>query len=225
MVSHPKATEQDLSNVRLCTSAGEALPKELHDRWMDTFGVEVLDGIGSSEAYHIYISNRPGRAKPGSTGELVSGYEAHIADNGELWIEGDTAALLYWGEHEKTKQTFHGDRVRTGDLFEQDADGYFWYRGRADDLIKVGGIWVAPAEIEQCLVGHPAVVECAVVGAQQNGLMLTRAYVVAREPLEEQELMDFARGQLAGHKVPREIRFVDDLPRTPSGKLDRKALR
>jgi benzoate-CoA ligase family protein len=225
MVAHPKAAEQDLTSVRLCTSAGEALPKELHDRWLETFGVEVLDGIGSSEAYHIYISNRPGRAKPGSTGELVPGYDAHIADNGELWIEGDTAALLYWGEHEKTKQTFHGDRVRTGDLFEQDADGYFWYRGRADDLIKVGGIWVAPAEIEQCLVGHPAVVECAVVGAQQNGLMLTRAYVVAREPLEEQELMDFARGQLAGHKVPREIRFVDDLPRTPSGKLDRKALR
>jgi len=222
---HDECLTLDMSSVRLCTSAGEALPKELHDRWLETFGVEVLDGIGSSEAYHIYISNRPGRAKPGSTGELVPGYEAHIAENGELWIEGDTAALLYWGEHEKTKETFHGDRVRTGDLFESDADGYFWYRGRADDLIKVGGIWVAPAEIEHCLVGHPAVVECAVVGAQQNGLTLTRAYVVAREPLEEQELKEFARGHLAGHKVPREIRFVDDLPRTPSGKLDRKALR
>jgi acyl-coenzyme A synthetase/AMP-(fatty) acid ligase len=222
---HDECLTPDMSSVRLCTSAGEALPKELHDRWLETFGVAVLDGIGSSEAYHIYISNRPGRAKPGSTGELVPGYEAHIAENGELWIEGDTAALLYWGEHEKTKETFHGDRVRTGDLFERDADGYFWYRGRADDLIKVGGIWVAPAEIEHCLVGHPAVVECAVVGAQQNGLTLTRAYVVAREPLEEQELKEFARGHLAGHKVPREIRFVDDLPRTPSGKLDRKALR
>ncbi len=221
---HDECLTLDMSPVRLCTSAGEALPKELHDRWLETFGVEVLDGIGSSEAYHIYISNRPGRTKAGSTGELVPGYEAHIADNGELWIEGDTAALLYWGEHEKTKQTFHGDRVRTGDLFERDEDGYFWYRGRADDLIKVGGIWVAPAEIEHCLAGHPGVVECAVVGAQQNGLTLTRAYVVASEPLEEQELMDFARGHLAGHKVPREIRFVDDLPRTPSGKLDRKAL-
>jgi acyl-coenzyme A synthetase/AMP-(fatty) acid ligase len=215
----------DMASVRLCTSAGEALPRELHDRWLETFGVEVLDGIGSSEAYHIYISNRPGRVRPGSTGELVPGYEAHIAENGELWIEGDTAALLYWGEHEKTKQTFHGDRIRTGDLFERDEDGYFWYRGRADDLIKVGGIWVAPAEIEHCLVAHPAVRECAVVGAQANGLTLTRAYVVASGRLDEDELRDFARERLAGHKVPREIRFVDDLPRTPSGKLDRKALR
>lgn len=222
MVGHP---DHDLSCLRVCTSAGEALPKELHDRWLATFGVEVLDGIGSSEAYHIYISNRPGRVKPGSTGELVPGYEAHIAENGELWIEGDTAALLYWGEHEKTKQTFHGDRVKTGDRFERDEDGYFWYRGRADDLIKVGGIWVAPAEIENCLLGHPAVVECAVVGVQENGLTLARAYVVARERLEEEELRVFTRERLAGHKVPREIRLVDDLPKTPSGKVDRKALR
>jgi benzoate-CoA ligase family protein len=222
MVGHP---EHDLSCLRACTSAGEALPKELHDRWLETFGVEVLDGIGSSEAYHIYISNRPGRVRPGSTGELVPGYEPHIAENGELWIEGDTAALLYWNEHEKTKQTFHGDTVKTGDLFERDDDGYFWYRGRVDDLIKVGGIWVAPAEIEHCLIGHPAVVECAVVGAQHNGLTHALAYVVAREALDEDELKDFARGRLAGHKVPGEIRFVDDLPKTPSGKLDRKALR
>jgi benzoate-CoA ligase family protein len=222
MVGH---AEHDLSCLRVCTSAGEALPRELHDRWLETFGVEVLDGIGSSEAYHIYISNRPGRVKPGSTGELVPGYEAHIAENGELWIEGDTAALFYWEEPEKTKETFHGDRVKTGDLFERDEDGYFWYRGRVDDLIKVGGIWVAPAEIEHCLVGHPAVVECAVVGAQENGLTLARAYVVSREALEPQELQDFVRGRLAGHKVPGEIRFVDDLPKTPSGKLDRKALR
>lgn len=222
---HDESLTLDMSSVRLCTSAGEALPKELHDRWLETFGIEVLDGIGSSEAYHIYISNRPGRARPGSTGELVPGYQAHIAENGELWIEGDTAALLYWGEHEKTKETFHGDTVKTGDLFERDEDGFFWYRGRADDLIKVGGIWVAPAEIEHCLVGHPAVVECAVVGAQENGLTLTRAYVVARERLDEEELRAFVRERLAGHKVPREIRFVDDLPRTPSGKLDRKALR
>jgi benzoate-CoA ligase family protein len=221
---HDESLTPDMSSVRVCTSAGEALPKELHDRWLETFGVEVLDGIGSSEAYHIYISNRPGRVRPGSTGELVPGYQAQIAETGELSIEGDTAALLYWGEHEKTKQTFHGDTVRTGDLFERDADGYFWYRGRVDDLIKVGGIWIAPAEIEHCLVGHPSVIECAVVGHQQNGLTKTRAYVVVREPLEQQELQDFVRGRLAGHKVPGEIRFVDDLPKTPSGKLDRKAL-
>jgi benzoate-CoA ligase family protein len=225
MVAHPEAAEQDLSCVRFCTSAGEALPRELYDRWRATFGVEVLDGIGSSEAYHIYISNRPGHVRPGSVGELVPGYRAKIAESGELWIEGDTAALLYWGEHEKTKQTFHGDLVKTGDLFERDEDGYFWYRGRVDDLIKVGGIWVAPAEIEHCLLSHPDVVECAVVGAQQNGLTLTRAFVVVREPVEERTLQDYVRERLSPHKVPREVRFVDDLPRTPSGKLDRKALR
>ncbi len=180
MVNHPDAASQDLSCLRLCTSAGEALPRELHDRWLDTFGVEVLDGIGSCELYHIYISNRPGRARPGSTGELVPGYEAELDENGELLVTGDTAALLYWGDDEKTKHTFNGDTVRTGDLFERDEDGFFWYRGRVDDLIKVGGIWVAPAEIEHCLVGHPDVVECAVVGAAQNGLTVPRAYVVAR---------------------------------------------
>jgi benzoate-CoA ligase family protein len=225
MVAHPDAARQDLSCVRFCTSAGEALPRELYERWRTTFDVEVLDGIGSSEAYHIYISNRPGRVRPGSVGELVPGYRAQIAENGELWIEGDTAALLYWGEHEKTKQTFHGDLVKTGDLFERDGDGFFWYRGRVDDLIKVGGIWVAPAEIEHCLVSHPDVVECAVVGAQQNGLTLTRAFVVARGPVDEGTLRDYVRERLSPHKVPREVRFVDDLPKTPSGKLDRKALR
>ena len=150
MVADP---EHDLSCLRLRTSAGEALPRELYERWRRTFG-EVLDRIGSSEAYHIYISNRPGRVRPGSTGELVPGYAAHLDENGELSIEGDTAALLYWNDHEKTKATFSGDTVRTGDLFERDEDGYFWYRD-ADDLIKVGGIWVAPAEVEDCLLGHP----------------------------------------------------------------------
>ncbi len=222
---HGRCLAPDMASVRVCTSAGEALPRELHDRWLATFGVEVLDGIGSSEAYHIYISNRPGRVRPGSTGELVPGYDAHLADNGELWISGDTAALLYWGEHEKTKQTFHGDTVKTGDLFERDDDGYFWYRGRVDDLIKVGGIWVAPAEIEHCLIGHPDVVECAVVGAQENGLTIPRAYVVARRPLDAKALQDFVRERLSPHKYPRDVRFVDDLPKTPSGKLDRKALR
>ena len=225
MVAHADARQQDLTCLRVCTSAGEALPQELHDRWLDTFGVEVLDGIGSSEAYHIYISNRPGRARPGSTGELVPGYQAYIAENGELTIEGDTAALLYWGDHDKTKHTFSGDAIRTGDLFDRDEEGYFWYRGRADDLIKVGGIWVAPAEIEHCLVAHPAVVECAVVGTQQDGLTIPRAFVVARERVEERALQQFVRERLSPHKYPREVRFVDDLPKTPSGKIDRKALR
>jgi benzoate-CoA ligase family protein len=224
MLNHPDAASQDLSCLRFCTSAGEALPRELHDRWLDTFGIEVLDGIGSSELYHIYISNRPGRARPGSTGELVPGYEAELGENGELMVTGDTAALFYFGDDEKTQRTFDGDTVRTGDLFERDDDGFFWYRGRADDLIKVGGIWVAPAEIEHCLVGHPDVVECAVVGAAQNGLTVPRAYVVVRQPVEETALQDFVRERLSPHKYPREVVFVDDLPKTPSGKLDRKAL-
>ncbi|HEY6152100.1 MAG TPA: benzoate-CoA ligase family protein [Gaiellaceae bacterium] len=224
MLNHPDAASQDLSCLRFCTSAGEALPRDLHDRWLDTFGVEVLDGIGSSELYHIYISNRPGRARAGSTGELVPGYEAELGEAGELLVTGDTAALYYWGDEEKTARTFDGDTVRTGDLFERDEDGFFWYRGRVDDLIKVGGIWVAPAEIEHCLVGHPDVVECAVVGAPQNGLTIPRAYVVVRQPVEKQALQDFVRERLSPHKYPREVVFVDDLPKTPSGKLDRKAL-
>ena len=225
MLAHPDAAKRDLSCLRLCTSAGEALPRELYERWRETFGVEVLDGIGSSEAYHIYISNRPGRVRPGSTGELVPGYQAHLAENGELSIEGDTAALLYWNEHEKSKATFSGDTVRTGDLFERDEDGYFWYRGRADDLIKVGGIWVAPAEIEDCLLGHPDVIECAVVGHEQEGLVQARAFVVMRRASDGSALQDFVRARLSGHKVPRVISFVDELPKTPSGKIDRRALR
>jgi benzoate-CoA ligase family protein len=224
-VRHGRCQTPDMSSLRLCTSAGEALPRELHERWLDTFGVEVLDGIGSSELYHIYISNRPGHARLGSTGELVPGYEAELGENGELLVTGETAALLYWGDQEQTKRTFSGDTVRTGDLFERDEEGFFWYRGRADDLIKVGGMWVAPAEIEHCLVGHADVVECAVVGAQQNGLTVPRAYVVARAPLEEQAVQDFVRERLSPHKYPREVRFVDNLPKTPSGKIDRKALR
>ena len=224
MIDHPDAAAQDLSCLRLCTSAGEALPRDLHDRWLETFGVEVLDGIGSCELYHIYISNRPGRARAGSTGELVPGYEAEVGENGELLVTGDTAALLYWEDEEKTQRTFDGDTVHTGDLFDRDDDGFFWYRGRVDDLIKVGGIWVAPAEIEHCLVGHPDVVECAVVGAAQNGLTIPRAYVVARQPVAEQALQSFVRERLSPHKYPREVVFLDELPKTPSGKLDRKAL-
>jgi benzoate-CoA ligase family protein len=224
MVAQP---EQDLSCLRLCTSAGEALPEELHRRWLDAFGVEVLDGIGSSELYHIYISNRPGRARPGSVGELVPGYDARIDESGELWVQGDTAALMYWGEHAKSKRTFAGDLVRTGDLFDRD-DGLFHYRGRADDLLKVGGIWVAPTEIEHCLVAHPQVRECAVVGYQQAGLTRPRAFVVTLDGEGSDalagELKAHVRAQLSPHKYPRDVRFVTELPKTGSGKIDRRAL-
>jgi benzoate-CoA ligase family protein len=240
MVAHPDAKEQDLSCLRLCTSAGEALPRELYERWQATFGVEVLDGIGSSESYFIYVSNRPGRVRPGSVGEVVPGYRARVLDDegrevpdgevGTLWIEGDTAALLYWNEHEKTKRTFHGDLVNTGDLFVRDDDGYFWYQGRSDDLIKVGGIWVAPLEVEHCLVTHADVAECAIVGYEQGGLTLTRAHVVLRAGVTGSDelaatLQDHVRTHLSPHKYPRDVRFVAELPKTPSGKIDRRALR
>jgi acyl-coenzyme A synthetase/AMP-(fatty) acid ligase len=182
--------EHDLSCLRLCTSAGEALPEELHRRWLDSFGVEVLDGIGSSEAYHIYISNRPGAA-PRTLGQAVPATRARVVDEdgrelpdgetGRLWIEGDTAALMYWDAREKSVQTYAGDVVMSGDLFARDADGFFHYRGRADDMLKVGGIWVAPQEIEQCLAAHADVAECAVVGYEEDGPAEAAAFVVLRD--------------------------------------------
>jgi benzoate-CoA ligase family protein len=229
--------EHDLSCLRLCTSAGEALPEELHRRWLDTFGVEVLDGIGSSEAYHIYISNRPGAARPGTLGQVVPGYSARVVDEagreladgetGRLWVQGDTTALMYWNAREKSLDTYAGDVVMSGDLFARDGDGYFRYRGRADDLLKVGGIWVAPQEIERCLAGHPDVAECAVVGYQEDGLQKPRAFVVLHvgAPADAAALQAHVKATLSPHKYPRDVRFLDELPRTGAGKIDRRALR
>jgi benzoate-CoA ligase family protein len=240
MVAHPSASTQDLSSLRLCTSAGEALPAELHRKWDAMFGVEVVDGIGSSEAYHIYISNRPGAARQGSCGQVVPGYSARVvtddgteAPDGEvgvLEVAGGTVALEYFGDEEKSAATYRGDTVHTGDLFSRDADGFFYYHGRADDLLKSGGIWVAPSEIEHCLIGHEDVLECGVAGFEVGGLVRPRAYVVLREDAEgspelASELRDYVRERLSGHKCPHEIRFVDSLPRTTNGKLDRRALR
>jgi benzoate-CoA ligase family protein len=240
MVAHPSASTQDLTSLRLCTSAGEALPAELHRKWDETFGVEVVDGIGSSEAYHIYISNRPGAARQGSCGQVVPGYSAQVVNDdgatvpdgevGTLEVTGGTVALEYHGAKEKSASTFRGDTVHTGDLFSRDADGFFYYHGRADDLLKSGGIWVAPSEIEHCLIGHEDVLECGVAGFEVDGLVRPRAYVVLREgatgsPELVTALRDYVRARLAGHKCPQEIRFVTSLPRTTNGKLDRRALR
>jgi benzoate-CoA ligase family protein len=237
MVTHPHADAQDLGCLRLCTSAGEALPAELHRRWDETFGVDVVDGIGSSEAYHIYISNRPGRGRAGTVGQVVPGYRARVIDEtggtlpdgevGVLEITGETVAQQYWGAPEQSALTFSGDTLVTGDLFVRDAVGFFSYRGRADDLLKVGGIWVAPGEVEARLIGHPDVVECAVVGHEHDGLVRPRAYVVPRAGalVSAESLIEFARSGLAPHKRPRDVRFVDELPRTANGKLDRRALR
>jgi benzoate-CoA ligase family protein len=240
MVEHETAAEQDLSCLRACTSAGEGLPRELHERWTERFGVEILDGIGSSEAYHIYISARPGRSRAGTVGEIVPGYEARIVgpdgadlpdgETGRLWVRGPTAAIMYFGDRAKSVQTFAGDVVMTGDLFSRDADGMFAYRGRADDLLKVGGIWVAPAEIEACLLEHPAVADVAVVSYHEDGLQRPRAFVVAApaaSPGDElaAALKAHVRSTLSPHKYPRDLRFIDDLPKTGSGKVDRQALR
>ena len=237
MVAHPSASTQDLSSLRLCTSAGEALPAELHRKWDEAFGVEVVDGIGSSEAYHIYISNRPGAARQGSCGQVVPGYSARVVDDtgasvpdgavGVLEVTGGTVALEYFGDEEKSASTYRGDTVHTGDLFSHDADGFFTYHGRADDLLKSGGIWVAPSEIEHCLIGHPDVLECGVAGFEVDGLTKPRGFVVLREgaTTSAEALRAYVRERLAGHKCPQEILFVDSLPRTTNGKLDRRALR
>jgi acyl-coenzyme A synthetase/AMP-(fatty) acid ligase len=229
--------QRDLSCLRLCTSAGEALPEDLHRRWLQAFGVELLDGIGSSEAYHIYASNCPGKARPGTLGTAVPGYRLRIVgedrhdvadgETGSLWIEGDTTALMYWGAHEQTVQTFAGDVVMSGDLVARDEDGYLVYRGRADDMLKVGGIWVAPQEIERCLSKHPGVAECAVVGYEEAGLQRPRAFVVLAPgaPRDPTALQEYVKTRLSPHKYPRDVRFVDRLPRTGSGKVDRAALR
>jgi benzoate-CoA ligase family protein len=240
MLAHPSASTQDLSSLRLCTSAGEALPAELHRKWDDTFGVEVVDGIGSSEAYHIYISNRPGAARQGSCGQVVPGYSARVVDDGgaevpdgevgTLEVTGGTVALEYFGDKGKSATTYRGDTVHTGDLFSRDADGFFYYHGRADDLLKSGGIWVAPSEIEHCLIGHEDVLECGVAGFEVDGLVRPRAYVILRDGVEGTlelavALRDYVRARLAAHKCPKEIVFVTTLPRTTNGKLDRRALK
>ncbi|MFJ7905533.1 benzoate-CoA ligase family protein [Kitasatospora sp. NPDC096204] len=235
MVDHPDARTRDLSSLRLCISAGEALPGELHRRWLDTFGVEVTDSIGSCEVYHAYISNRPGEARIGSLGKVVPGYRVDVVDDrgdplpdgelGVLQVVGETAASGYWEAPEQTAVTFPAEHtVRTGDLFTRDEEGFFYYRGRADDLLKVHGVWVAPVEIEDCLLNHPAVDQCAVVGYQEDGLTLTRAYVVTRAEVSAAELKDFVRARMSPQKYPRDVRFVVTLPLTANGKVDRKAL-
>ncbi|MFC5290006.1 benzoate-CoA ligase family protein [Actinokineospora guangxiensis] len=236
MVAHP--SEQDLSCVRVCTSAGEALPPELHRRWVERFGVEVVDGIGSSEAYHIFLSNRPGAPRPGTIGVPVPGYAARVVDDdgaelpdgevGTLEVDGPSVALRYEGDPEKSARTFpRPGTVRTGDLVSRSADGSFTYRGRADDLLKVSGVWVAPAEIEHCLIGHPAVIECAVTGHDTDGLTRPWAYVVLADGASAggEELREYVRARLSPHKAPERVVFLDSLPRTANGKLDRRALR
>jgi benzoate-CoA ligase family protein len=241
MLNAEDARTRDLSSIRFCYSAGEALPVELYHRWQETFGVEICDGIGSAEMFHIYMTNRPGDVKPGTLGRIVEGYEARIVDAqgnevgtgemGTLRIKGDSAALCYWNAHQKSKETFAGDWCTSGDQFHVDADGYYWYHGRTDDMLKVSGVFVAPAEIENCLLQHEAVMECAVVGHDGgDGLVKPKAFVVLREghePIEAvaDEIKQFVKSRIALYKYPRWIEFADSLPKNDRGKIDRKLLK
>jgi len=238
MVSHPDAAAQDLSCVRVATSSGEALPVELYDRWKKAFGVELCNALGTAEMWHIFITNRPGEVRPGTLGKVVPGFEVKVADDdgrvlpdgevGWLWVRGKSRAIAYWHEMEKTAQAFRGEWYVSGDMLRRDEDGYFTYCGRGDDMLKVGGKWLAPAEVENCLLRHPAVEECAVVGVpDEHGLVKPHAYVLAREkrPGLDEELKTFVREKLDPYKAPREVFLVDALPRTHLGKIDRGKLR
>jgi benzoate-CoA ligase len=231
----------DLSSLRLCVSAGEALPDELYKRWQDRYGVEIIDGIGTTEICHIFISNRPGATRPGATGRPVPGYEAIVVDDdarpvpqgeiGNLRVKGDSIMAYYWNKHDKTKETLFGPWIQTGDKYYQDADGYFWYAGRADDMLKVGGIWVSPIEVENTLIKHPAVLEAAVVGREDGDrLVKPQAFVVLKDPATAatglaDELKGFVKDKIAPYKYPRWIEFVTELPKTSTGKIQRYRLR
>jgi len=241
MVNSPEIDGVDFSSVRACISAGEALPAELYSRWKAKTGVEILDGIGSAEMFHIFITNRFGDVKLGSLGRAVEGYEARICDEdgrelprgdiGTLWIRGDSMALEYWQRHEQSKQTFRGDWCVSADKFRQDEQGYFYFCGRGDDMLKVGGKWLSPLEVENALLQHPAVREAAVVGFKDaDGLEKPRAFVSLNqghapgEALAE-ELKAHVRNALAPFKAPREVAFLDDLPKSDRGKVLKSALR
>ncbi len=237
MVAHPDVGSQNLSCLRLATSAGEALPAELHGRWMERFGVELLDGLGTAEMWHIFISNRPGAVVPGTLGSVVPGFEVRLCDAdgrempdgevGALWVKGQSRAIGYWQRMDDTMRAFRGEWYVSGDMLRRNADGTFVYCGRSDDMLKVSGKWLAPGELENCLLQHPRVREVAVVGVTDAaGLAKPCAFVVAETPTSElgAELQAFAKSRLEPYKYPREVVFLDALPRTHLGKVDRGKL-
>jgi benzoate-CoA ligase family protein len=240
LLQSPGASAQDFRSVRCVVSAGEALPQTLCEHFQERFRIPVVDGIGSTEMLHMFISNRPHEVTPGSSGRPVPGYRAKIVGEegrevapgklGNLWVSGESAAAGYWNRPEATRETFVGEWVATGDKYVQDENGAFWYRGRSDDMMKVSGLWVSPLEVESVLASHPAVLECAVVGiAGGDGLTKPKGFVVPKEAAAsaalEAELIHFARGRLASYKVPQWIEFMERLPRTATGKLQRFKLR
>jgi len=235
------ARPRDLSSVRACVSAGEALPADMFRRWKEKTGTVILDGIGSTECLHIFIGNSLADHRPGTSGKPVPGYEVKILDDarqpvpkgesGGLWIRSESAAKYYWNKPEKTAETMVDGWLNTGDTYRQDADGYFIYEGRSDDMLKVGGIWCSPVEIENCLVGHDSVLEVAVVGhADADTLIKPKAIVVLKQlgsgdPTLTGELMALCKKTLAPYKYPRWVEYVPELPKTATGKIQRFKLR
>lgn len=241
LLAHDPDCAFDLSSVRHGVSAGEALPASVFHRFQQRFGVEILDALGSTEALHMMISNAPGEVRPGSSGRIIPGFEAKIVDDndqavapgeiGNLLVKADSTCAGYWNEHERTKDTISGHWLRTGDKYHQDADGYFWYAGRSDDMVKVSGVWVSPIEIERVLAEHSAVQEAAVVFRQDaDELLKPAACVVLRNgargnPELARELQEFVLQRLPVYKRPHWIEFFDELPKTATGKVQRFRLR
>jgi benzoate-CoA ligase family protein len=231
----------DLSSLRMCLSSGEPLPPALFHQWRDRFGIDLLDVVGSTEATHDFLANRPGRAKAGSSGEVTPAFEAKIVDDqgrelpvgevGNLMVKGDANSPYYWNKHEQSKKMMQGEWLKTGDTYYCDAEGYYWYCGRSDDMMKVGGLWVSPIEIENTLLEHPAVLESGVIGdTDADGLLKPKAYVLLKSEYKASvelrvELQNHVKTKLAPYKYPRWIEFVEDLPKTVTGKIQRFRLR
>ena len=241
MLASPDLPPREQVSMRVCTSAGEALPRDIGERFTRHFGCEILDGIGSTEMLHIFISNQSGQIRYGTTGKPVPGYEVQLRDDsgapvaagtiGDLYIKGPSAALMYWNNRDKTRQCFLGDWLKSGDKYTCDADGYYTYAGRSDDMIKVSGQYVSPVEVENVLVQHEAVLEAAVIGVpDHDGLVKTKAYVVLRPGFEPDAqtgaaLQSYVKQHLAPFKYPRQINFTEELPKTATGKIQRFRLR
>jgi 4-hydroxybenzoate-CoA ligase len=244
LLAHPRiGPHAGSARLRRCISAGEALPEAVGQRWFDMVGVHILDGIGSTEMLHIFLSNRPDDVRYGTSGKPVPGYEAHILDEhgrpvpngdaGELVVRGPSAAEGYWNQRDKTRRTFRGEWTHTGDTYIRDADGYYRYCGRSDEMLKVSGVWVSPFEVEDALISHPAVLEAAVVGAQdRDGLTKPKAFVILQEAAKQQDaetvselLKTHVKERIGVWKYPRWIVFADSLPKTATGKIQRFRLR
>lgn len=238
MLASPALPSRDQVALRMGSSAGEALPADIAQRFKAHFGCDIIDGIGSTEMLHVFLSNRPGDVRYGTTGRPVEGYEVELrgedghpvpdGEVGDLYIRGPSSALMYWGNREKTRDTFLGGWTKSGDKYVRDAEGYYTYAGRSDDMLKVSGIYVSPFEVEATLVQHPAVLEAAVIGvADAEGLTKTKAYVVLKpgQPATDAELKAFVKDRLAPYKYPRLIEFIDELPKTATGKIQRFRLR